>query len=313
MNGKRQNILVTGAGGFIGKNLVDYLIENHGKEFNLFYPFHSELELLDNERVRDFIVKNKIDIIIHCASKGGTRKAAYDADSTDIVHKNLKMFFNLAGPFHSKTRLIFLGSGAEYDYRYYKPGMSENYFGEHVPQDAYGFSKYACSRYIENRKNMVNLCLFGVFGKYEDYELRFISNAILKNLFGFSITIVQNVLFDYLYINDLLKIIYYFIVHKAKYRFYNVCTGKVIDLVTIAEEINKIADKPSEIIIKHPGLNSEYSGSNARLLREIKLYKFTPFEKALKQLYIWYKDNLDKFDRLAVEKDEYCRNCRVKT
>ena len=71
----------------------------------------------------------------------------------------------------------------------------------------YGFSKYLISQYIEKSDNCVCLRLFGVFGKYEDYEYKFISNAIVKNLLQMPIRIRQNVYFDWLYINDLMKIV----------------------------------------------------------------------------------------------------------
>jgi GDP-L-fucose synthase len=85
-----------------------------------------------------------------------------------------------------------------------------------------------------------------------------------------------------------------------------------MDLVTIANKINCISSKPSEIIIKNEGLNTEYSADNTRLLKELKSFTFTPFDEALKCLYSWYKNNLDKIDKQAVEKDNYLRYCRTK-
>ena len=40
------------------------------------------------------------------------------------------------------------------------------------------------------------------------------------------IEIVQNVYFDYIYINDLVKIISYFVVHDGQYRSYNASRGR---------------------------------------------------------------------------------------
>lgn len=307
-----MRVLITGARGFIGKNLVEYLSEISEPKYSLFYPYHSELELLDTERVAEYITSNNIDIIVHCANVGGSRKTGYDIGRTDIVSKNLRVFFNLVRCLNLVKHMIYLGSGAEYDPSHYKPHMHEGYFDTHVPEDAYSFSKYLCSKYIMNSRRIVNLRLFGVFGKYEDYEFKFISNSIVKNLFGLPIVINQNVYFDYLYINNLVKIIEYFISHKPKYKFYNVVTGKTIDLITIANKINQISKKPSEIIIKHDELNTEYSGDNTRLLEELNGFSFTPFDEALKELYSWYKVNLDKIDRETIARDEYIKYCRIK-
>ncbi|MDI6731710.1 MAG: NAD-dependent epimerase/dehydratase family protein [Candidatus Margulisbacteria bacterium] len=307
-----KNILITGARGFIGKNLVEYLGKNFPAEYILFYPYHKELDLLDSDKVFQFINDNKIEVIIHGASVGGSRKTGYDAGKTDVVSQNLRMFFNLARCLNGNRQLINFGSGAEYDLRYYQPKMSEEYFDKHVPADAYGFSKYVILKYIENSRNMVNLRLFGVFGKYEDFEFKFISNAIVKNLLGLPIAINQNVFFDYIYVNDLLKMVAAFIDKTPKYKNYNAVCGKTIDLASIAHKINQIASKPSEIIIKNPGLNTEYSASNQRILSKLKTFEFTPFEVALRELYHYYQQNLSKIDRSVIEKDECIKYCRTK-
>jgi GDP-L-fucose synthase len=311
MNNKILRILITGARGFVGKNLVEYISSEFADEYSLFYPYHSELELLDAERVREFVSKNKIDVIIHCASVGGTRKTAYDAGKTDIVSKNLRMFFNLARSLKEDGRMIFLGSGAEYDRAHYMPRMNEDYFDSHVPLDDYGFSKYICSKAIEASKNMMNLRLFGVFGKYEDYEYKFISNSIIKNLLHLPIIINQNVFFDYLYINDCVRLIESFIGIKPKHRSYNLITGNTVDLIAIAKKINEVSDNKSEIIVKNPGLNTEYSGDNSRILKEIKA-KFTPLEDALRELFDHYRSVLPSIDKKMIENDEYIKYCRAK-
>ncbi|MCX5706423.1 MAG: NAD(P)-dependent oxidoreductase [Candidatus Omnitrophica bacterium] len=312
MSKKRINVFITGARGFIGKNLVEYLNTKHPEKYSLFYPYHNDLELLDTARVSKFIITNKIDIILHCASVGGTRKTAYDIGKTDIISKNLRIFFNLTHSLSMVKRVINFGTGAEYDMRHYKPCMPENYFDTFIPEDNYSFSKYVIAKYIENSEKIVNLRLFGVFGRYEDYEFKFISNSILKNLFGLPIIINQNVYFDYLYINDLMGIIEYFINHDAEHKVYNVVNGKTVDLVTIANKINKIAKRPSEIIVKNRGLNTEYSADNKRLLVELGGFRFTRLDKALRELYFWYKKNIKNIDPKVIEKDEYIKYCRVR-
>jgi len=306
----KQNIFITGARGFIGRNLVEHL-SRYPEKYKLFYPYHKDLELLDADKVHDFIDSNKIDMIIHCANIGGSRKTAYDAGKYDIVSCNLRMFFNLVRSMNDKTRMIFLGSGAEYDRLHYKPRMPEEYFDAHVPSDDYGFSKYACSKYIERSKNITNLRVFGMFGKYEDHEFKFISNSIVKNLFKLPIVINQNVHFDYMYINDAAKILEKFISSKPKHNIYNLTTGTTVDLVTIANIINKVSNFKSKIIIKNPGLNVEYSGDNSRLQKELH-FKFTPIEEAIEGLFGYYRSIVHKIDKKTIEKDEYIQHCTTR-
>ena len=71
-----------------------------------------------------------------------------------------------------------------------------------MPQDSYGFEIYYV-RTCENSKNIYDLRLFGVYGKYENGK-KIYFNAICRVLKGKDITIRQNVYFDYLWIDDLL-------------------------------------------------------------------------------------------------------------
>ncbi len=304
---KKLNVLITGARGFIGRNLVEFL-GREKESYSLFSPYHKELDLTDEGKVADYVKRNGIDIIIHCANVGGSRKTGYDAGKTDVISTNLKMFFNLVNSMERVQRMIFLGSGAEYDRLHYKPRMKEDLFDKHVPMDDYGFSKYVCSKFIETSDKIVNLRIFGMFGKYEDHEFKFITNSIVKNLFHLPIVINQNVNFDYIYINDGLGIIKKFVDNKPKHKFYNLTTGKTVDLVTIADKINSISDFRSEVIVRNKGMNVEYSGDNSRLMKEVK-WKFTPIEVALKELFVYYRSILPTIDRKTIETDEFLKYC----
>lgn len=279
----KKNILITGANGFIGKNLSEQLKD----KYNLLTPPRSELDLLDECKVDSFFKKNNIDVIIHAAVVGGSRK---EEQIDSALSQNLRMFFNILKNKKYFKKMICLGSGAEYDKTKPIIEVKETDFEKTIPSDEYGFFKYICSKYIEEQDNIVSLRIFGMFGKYEDYRYRFISNAICQNLSGSPITINQNVFFDYVFIDDFVKIVDHFIENEVKDKFYNIGTGKKIDLVTVANLINKIADKKSEIIVKNNGLNNEYTCNNERLMSELNSFEFSDIKDSIKKLFDWYKN-----------------------
>jgi GDP-L-fucose synthase len=168
--------------------------------------------------------------------------------------------------------------------------MKEEYFGKHIPSDIYGFSKYVIAKDIESRpRNIYNLRLFGIYGKYEDYKRRFISNNICRVLCGLNISIKKNLFFDYLYVEDFAAIAEIFMHKDPLRRSYNICTGKSIDLFTLAGMIRKIDGRKVPIEVKEEGMGTEYSGDNSVFLREFGDFVFTPHEKAIGELYDWYK------------------------
>lgn len=286
-----MNIFITGANGFAGRHLKTYL---ESKKYKLFTPSHKELDLLDEKAVDKFFKTNKIDVVINTALVGGSRKEEHEESA---LNNNLRMFFNIVRNKKRFRKMIHCGSGAEYDKRFPIIKIKEEDFDKRVPVDEYGFSKYICSKYIEQSEDIVCLRIFALFGRGEKYQYRFISNAICRNIFGLPITMRQDVYFDYFNINDFVKIVGYFIENDAKYKFYNIGSGRRINLKTIAKIINKIADKKSEIIIGKEGLNNEYTCSNERLILEIPHFKFTKMEDSVKDLYFWYKKNKYKIDK----------------
>ena len=280
-----MNILLTGASGFIGRNIYKYL-EN---KYSIWTPTHLELNLLDENQVSDYFAEHLFDVVIHAAVKPSHRNAI---DRTNLFYSNTRMYFNLARQAKNYGKMIVLSSGAVYDTRNNLHKVCEDSYKNNLPPDEHGFCKYICARDIEHMDNVVELRLFGVFGRYEDYTIRFISNAICKTLFDLPITIKQNRCFDYLYIDDLMPVLNYFIGHKVKHKAYNITPDKEIELYQLAEIVKEISGKDLPIIVHKQGMGLEYSGDNRLLREEIKGISFTPIRKAIELLYSWYANNI---------------------
>ena len=201
-----MNIFITGSSGFIGSHLKEYLLSYHHD--TLFTPSRKELDLSDEKAVDKYIVENQIDVIVHTANRGGGRDTA---DMKNVTEYNLRIFFNLAKHEKDVKKIISFGSGAEYGKHQPIIEAKEDDSSKALPLDEYGFYKSITSRYIERAQNIVQLRIFGAYGEHENYRYKFISNAIVKNLLHLPITINKNVYFDYIYSDDLVKIINFFI------------------------------------------------------------------------------------------------------
>ncbi|MCT7552837.1 SDR family oxidoreductase [Aliarcobacter butzleri] len=298
-----MNIFITGSNGFIGKHLKEYLKKIYSS-YTIFSPSSKELDLADEKKVDNFIISNKIDIIIHLANRGGGRDTI---DMKNITEYNLRIFFNIVKHEKNVKKIISFGSGAEYSK--HKPiidAKEEDYLLSQ-PLDEYGFYKSITSKYINKSQNIVQLRIFGAYGEYENYRYKFITNAIVRNLLNLPIVINKNVYFDYIYIDDLVKMIDWFIYNEVKEKIYNISTGKKIDLISLANLVNETSNFKSEIKVLNDGLNNEYTSNNQRILKEIGDFEFTSHKKAIKKMREYFKTNLDSLDKDCIINDPYLK------
>jgi len=286
-------ILITGACGFIGRNLVETL----SGRWRLLAPPHAELELLDEGQVARYLEHHDVEVVVHCAVRPGHRNAA---DPSGQLERNLRMFANLARCRGAYRRLVFVSSGAVYDERHYRPRLPETAFGEHVPRDEHGFSKYLCAAYAETRPDIVELRPFGVFGPHEDYAIRFISNAICKTLFGMPVTLRQDRRFDYTPVGDLVGVIERFFTHEPRHGAYNVSAPQTWRLLELARLVVRLSGKDVPVLVANEGMGVEYSGDAGRLRDELPDLEHTPIEVAVAGLYEWYLQRRDTIDRDAL-------------
>ena len=164
------------------------------------------------------------------------------------------MFYNVARCSEYFGKMIYFGSGAEFGRQSWIPNMGEDYFDENVPTDQYGLSKYIMTKHALLSDNIFNLRLFGLFGEHDDWRYRFIPIACCKAVLGLPITIRQNARFDYLYINDLIKVVEWFIHNKPEHKVYNVCSGEVYDYIGLANKVLKTCEKELVIDVQLEGL-----------------------------------------------------------
>lgn len=293
-----KKILLTGGNGFIGKNIQESFL---GEKYEIIAPRSFELNLFDENAVDEYFRDKYFDVVIHSAVKPGHRNAK---DLSSLCESNLTMFENLVNNKTKFAKFINLGSGAIYDTTKDITDAQEEDRFKNKGTKEHDLCKYIIGKQIEELDNFVDLNIFGIFGKYEDWEIRFISNAICKSLFDLPITLRQNRRFSYLYIDDLMPILELFIENKCNYKSYNIVPDKHVALLELAQIVKKISTKDIEIKVAQDGFGLDYTGDNSRLKKEFAQLKFTDIEQSVLALYNYYRDNLSILDKNSLLEDK---------
>lgn len=288
-----MKILLTGGSGFVGRNVKEYLLQ---RGYHVYAPSSLVLNCLDEKSVFEHLSTNYYDIVLHFAVYGdGIDKTK---DGTKVLEYNLRIFANFAKFSQLYGRMIYTGSGAEYDKRYSIEMVKEEDLSTHtIPIDQYGLMKYMVNQTIEESRNIYNLRLFGIFGKYEYWKTKFISNLCCKALKGLPLSLRKNCYFDYIWIDDFCKMLEEFMnLKQPKYHVYNAVRGKKTDLLSLAKIVNEVSDNRQNIVVCQEGYANEYTASNERIMREIPDVKFTDLKESISQLYAWYEQHEDEID-----------------
>lgn len=280
-----KKILLTGSSGFVGSNVLPSLRER----YLVFAPTRNELDVKNTAQVREYLKREQFDVVIHFASPSPVRSAHCDKYET-LFEDSVRIFMNFYTMRNYFGKMIYSGSGAEFDKRRDISLVTEEHIGEYIPDDAYGFSKYIINELASYSKNIYNLRIFACFGPGE-YSTKFITHAIRCCLEKKPITIRQDCYFDYIYINDYIRYLMYFIENTPIFHDYNATSGTRIKLSTIAEIVNIQLKNPHPVEILTEGLNNEYTADNTRILNETGITDLMTIKSGIAKLIEWEKKN----------------------
>ncbi len=290
-----KKILITGATGFVGGSVLEYLKKN-SINTEIYAPSSKELDCINEVKVQQYLKHENFDVVLNFAVYGdGIDKSK---DPAKAFEYNMRIFLNFQKCSQLYGKMIYTGSGAEYDKRYPIINVKEEDLGKSIPVDQYGLMKYIVSQMIEWSDNIYNLRLFGIFGPNEYWPTKFISNICCKTIKNLPLSIYQNVYFDYIWIEDFCKMLFHFIkIEQPRFHTYNAVSGTKIDLYTICEILNGVSGKDMPIYVCNDGLGNEYTASNQRILSELPDdFCFTDMRVAIRRLYDWYCEKEDKIN-----------------
>lgn len=262
---EKPTVLLTGGSGFVGRN-VSPILERNCK---LLIPTRSELDLLDAQALERYLEEHSVDIIVHSANPNPVKNPKDDGDK-EMFAASVRSFMNIFRLRNLCHRVLYLGSGAEFDKRRDLREIKEEEVSDSVPVDAYGEGKFVMNALAQDSRNVTNLRLFACFGPY-DHDSKFITHCIRSVLLGRDITIRQDCRFDYLHVYDLAKVIDYFIHNEPEHRDYNIASGSSQLLSEIAQMVLDVMGSNLKIELLSSGLNKEYTASVNRLESETGL------------------------------------------
>ena len=288
-----NKILITGASGFIGKNLVRSLLLNENK-YEIHAISRSTNVILDNienlhfvdlanlDSLKKIVIEINPNIIIHLAYSKGR------LDQNDILNQeyylNLQITSNIiktARLLKSLEKFIFFGSCDEYGIQ--KDPYKEDQFEQ--PLTSYGLSKLSITKVLKAmhyKENFPSLIIrpsvvYGV-GQATDMFLPSLAYAV-KNKIPFNMTLGEQYR-DYIYVEDLIEAIIMTIKNKSLKmgQILNITYGESFKIKEIAIQLANLIKDDGELFLKIG--NIEY--------RDTEVMNYHTSNKRVKDLIGWY-------------------------
>jgi len=288
-----MNILVAGASGFIGKNLLLKM----PKKWNVFGIYRSSetfLSFLDKNKLTNVLpikcdlrnakeiksIMNKlenIDLCIYLAANTNVRELVgepiLDLDTNIFPLLIFLKYFN-------GNRLIYFSSGAVYIGLEGKVSPSSKI----DPTIPYAISKYTCEQYIKFYRNMkktfkeyVILRFFGAYGPHEPPKK--ISAKLIKLIKDpekndFTVYGDGENYIDFMYIDDAIRGLLAVVQSNKADVTVDFCSGNPQTINELVTKVSKIFNK--EIKINHVGDSPEYITFYASPEEMVRTFGFRP-------------------------------------
>ena len=319
-----KNILITGGAGYIGSHISEVLIKNKKKIFiidNLSTGYKRlinkkakffKADILKSKKVREIIIKNKIDSVIHLAAnliigEGEKYPKKYFKNNVLGTKNLLKSCENT-----EVKNLVFSSTAAVYKDGQYK--VDENSIIK--PKSVYGKTKIKAEKIIKRfcKRNKINYCIlryFNIAGSSPSGKIGLInkSDHLFKN---FSREIIKkrpilkiygdnydtkdgSCIRDFIHVSDIAEI-HYKVLEKINNlnnsKILNCGYNKGISVLEVAKVFQKQTSKKVKILVskRRKGDLVKIIASNNKLKKFIKWKpKFNNLNTIVKSCINWEK------------------------
>ena len=300
------NVLVTGATGFIGTNLIYKLVDSNynisiftRKKVNIKHIKNIipkldvyNVDLSNPKIINEKIKKIKPDIVDHLATYGVNRNQTED---DKIINTNILgtiNLFNAILQYGEVKKIVNVGSCFEYGPKLEKIKETD----ESNPQSVYGISKVEqtnIAKYFYEQKSLpiITLRVFNTFGPFEKPN-RLIPSTILASLNQKKICINNpNDVRDFVFVKDVVEGLVKASKIKKSGEILNIGTSNEYQVKEIVKKISKITKYDNVVFQKSK--NHEYGGKIIADVTKLKrVLKWEPkytMDEGLKETVDWIK------------------------
>jgi len=290
---KKDNFIILGNTGFVGKNLHSYLVKKD-KSSKIFGFGSKKIDLSKEKKALKLkkYINEKTIILFLSFNKTQRNASIKDLEKNLDIIKNFNKVIDVKKP----KKIIFFSTQSVYGEDTNNLNTSENTLPD--PTSYYGIAKYLAERLLKKKSEEKKIPLliariprvYGAGDSIKNYgPSMFLDNFVKEK--NFSIWGNGEEKRDYIHINDLNNIIYK-IAKKSCTGVLNVCSGKPYSFRKIIQILKKISNKNIRIIRKKRTRKQVHHIMNNSLLnKKIGIYKFNSLEKNLYKLYNLYKFN----------------------
>ncbi|HXB29886.1 MAG TPA: SDR family oxidoreductase [Puia sp.] len=323
----KYSFLITGGAGFIGSNLVEYLIRYKARKVRVLdnlstghmrniqsYVSNPTFEFIKGD-IRDlktcFSACNEIDFVLHQAALGSVPRSIVDPITTNEV--NITGFINMlmAVKDTGVKRMVYAASSSTYGDSPALPKLEEK-IGN--PLSPYAVTKYVNELYANvfartYKMELIGLRYFNVFGPRQDPNGAYaaVIPKFADQLLNHQSPVINgdgNHTRDFTFIENVVQanILAVFTINPdAINTVYNVAYGEQTSLNQMVQLLKKylsVTDPAIEVIkVKHgPNREGDIQHSLASIEKAKKNLDYLPkfnFEEGLQISVEWYKANKD--------------------
>jgi UDP-N-acetylglucosamine/UDP-N-acetylgalactosamine 4-epimerase len=312
------NFLITGGAGFIGSNIVEYLLKYNAKLVRVLDDFsngykenltefmsHPAFELMEGD-IRDLETCKQamigIDYVSHQAALGSVPRSINDPATTNAV--NISGFLNMMIALKdsdSVKRMVYAASSSTYGDSKNLPKV-EDIIGN--PLSPYAVTKYVNELYASvfgttYNTDVIGLRYFNVFGPKQSPNGAYAAviplfMQVLKDRKSPTINGDGTQTRDFTFVDNAVQanVRGFFASETAKNQVFNVACGERIDLNYLWDSLKTAADSDVEAIYGPPRLG-DVRDSLADISKAQSLLGYEPqftVREGLKVTWDWFKD-----------------------